>query len=250
MSEFVEIPVNWSLNPPSILIVGDGSYAHALTHTLDGEGIETVDLLAGPVEPQDSGLPQVLRDLERVILVAGATQSAADLLHCYDAVWRWIEKLSPAGDQHEASILFVVPDPSSSTFKDAIAIDLGLESIDPSTCGHGVAHISDSLDTIIDILLKIHPMDLPPLRARRKANVRHSALQALRSTQPGTEVKLAAERVFAAFSGCEYHLDLFCRQPAHRNGNRLRSLLSEIVTDRVTLDNQQDRLKEIRDLLR
>ena len=93
-------------------------------------------------------------------------------------------------------------------------------------------------------------MDLPPLRARRKANVRHSVLQALRDSQSAAEVKLAAQQVFAAFSGCEYHLDLFCRPPAHRNGNRLRKLLSEIVTESVTPDNHQDCLKEICDLLR
>jgi hypothetical protein len=231
------VPDAWRSSPPHLLVLGEGAYARALAQVLAAACIRPDEIAAEPAPNEVGGYTKVLGSLERVILVAGAGDTAADLLRWHEAVWQWIEKLSPEGDQHDVAILFVLADASGSSLADGLALGLGLEKIDPATTGHGIARMSDSLETLCTTLAAIRPMDLPPLRARRAANERHQALEMLKHAaslnEPAT-LRVAAERVQVAFTGQEYNLDLFCRPPSHRNGNLLRGWLNRIVTGGVT----------------
>lgn len=242
----------WLSDPPIMLAVGEGSYAAALAFVLGSVLIDASGPFTGSQENYEQPVPLVLRNLEQVILVAGAGNTASDLLRWHEAVWQWIEKLSPEGDEHDVAILFVLADASGSSLADGLAFGLGLEKIDPTTTGHGIARMSDSLDTLCTTLGAIRPMDLPPLRARRAANARHQALEELKdaaSLNEPTALHASVEGVRIAFEGCEYHLDLFCQAPQHANGNRLRSLLQKIVTEEVTQYSQGGLAKEIASLL-
>ncbi len=231
------LPKTWRASPPHLLVLGEGAYAHALAQILTASFLRPEDISADPAPNEGGGYTKVLVNLEAVILVAGTGDAASDLLRWHESVWRWIEKLSHEGDQHDVAILFVLADASGSSLADGLALGLGLEKIDPATTGHGIARMSDSLETLCASLVAIRPMDLPPLRARRAANERHQALEMLKhaaSLNEPTALHAAAERVQVAFEGCEYHLDLFCRSPSHRNGNLLRGWLNRIVTGGVT----------------
>lgn len=231
------VPARWLVEHPRNLLIGDGPYALALGQVLGATCVGLDDLLFGPTMHDEGGFPQLLGSLEGVILVAGVGDTAADLLRWHEVVWQWIEKLSPEGDQHDVAILFVLADASGSSIADGLALGLGLEKIDPATNGHGFARMGDTLETLCTTLAAIHPMDLPPLRARKAANQRYQALEELKhaaSLNEPTALHAAVEWVRSAFEGCEYHLDLFCRPPNHRNGNQLRTWLNGIVTGSVT----------------
>lgn len=239
----------WMSTPPQALLIGDGAYSGALSLVLGAGSIGPAELLVGLGEPGDTGYPQVLRGLERAIIVAGASQSASDILRCHAALWRWIEKLSPEGDQHEVAILLVLPQSSGDSLAESMAIGLGLEKFDPEL-GHGIARMGDSLEFLCQALSAIRPCDLPPLRARQEGNARHKAIRQLAVAGDQEELTQAARNVAECFAGEEYHLDLFCRPPSHRNGNQLRKWLQEAVTNGVTPDSVESTKSSLAEWIR
>jgi hypothetical protein len=60
-----------------------------------------------------------------------------------------------------------------------------------------------------------------------------------------TAVREAAREVLAAFSGCEYLLDVYCRPPSHQHGNLLRSWLNATVTEAVTQESWIENRRQI-----
>jgi hypothetical protein len=151
-------------------------------------------------------------------------------------VWWWIEKLSPEGEQHEVTILFVLPTSSADVLAESLAVGLGLEKLDPES-GHGIARIGDPLESLCQALSAIRPCDLPPLRARRAGNVRHRAIRQLIGAGSPDYLAQSARDVAECFRGQEYHLDLFCKPPSHRNGNQFRQWLRHAVAEGVTRDD-------------
>lgn len=234
------IPDEWLSDPPYTLVVGDGAYAAALAVVFGASLIEPETLLTVPEEPDQGGLPLVLTELERVIFVLGARLSTAESLGWHEALWRWVERLSPKGDEHDIAVLFILPDVTCDSLGAALAVGLGLQTIEPATTGHGIARMSDSLHSICTILAAIQPMDLPPLRARKRADERHSALHALRAAETAKELRMSAQRVAEAFQRHEYLLDLFCRPPGHPNGNFFREWLHEAVSGAISFEKIDD----------
>ncbi len=232
------IPVSWLSHPPQTLVVGEGPYARALRLVLGAAIIGADDLSVGIREPEEGGSPLVLRDLERVLIVAAASQSAADLVSCHDALWRWIKELSPAGEQHEGAILFALPHSSGNAFAESLAVGLGIEKLEPEE-GLAVARMGDSLESLCRVLSAIRPCDLPPLRARQAGNARHTAIRQLIEAATVEDLDQAARNAAECFSGQEYHFDLFCRPPSHRNGNQLRQWLRTSVTAGVTPESAE-----------
>ena len=226
-------PETWLREPPTTLVVGDGPYAQALATTVGAAVIGPQEILAGPAPTEDEGHPQVLRRLGRAIIVAGINHSAADLVVLHDALWRWIEKLSPEGDQHELAILFVLP-PTGDALVQPLAAGLGLSHFERGVPGHGLALMDDNLSDLLAKAAAIVPQDLPPLRARRAADERYAALDALRKAVSDEALVAGARRVLEAFRGQQYLIDIFCRPPSHRHGNQLRRWLNGIVTGQVT----------------
>jgi len=233
------IPDAWLSTPPQTLLVGDGPYASALAFVTGAAILAADDLLSGVEEPQEGGLPQVLGSLQRVVFVASASQSGADLLRCHRALWRWIEKLSPEGEQHEVAILFVLPDSSSASLEESLALGLGLKKFDPAS-GTEAARMGDPLESLLAAWAMICPTDLPTLRARQASDAARAALRKLRCQGGAAVNREAAREVLAIFAGREYQLDVFCRPPSHRHGNLLRGWLRSVVTDGVTPDSYKE----------
>jgi len=245
----IQVPEEWAAVIPQTLVIGDGPYSGALSRVLGTASISHQELSAGPGEQGDTGYPQVLRELERAIIVVGASHSAGDVLGCHAALWRWVEKLSPEGVQHEVAILFVLPASAGDALAESLAVGLGLEKLDPDY-GHGIARMGDSLESLCRALSAIQPCDLPPLRARRASNVRHNAIRQLITACQPNDLAGAARDVAERFHGEEYHLDMFCRPPSHRNGNLLRKWLKEAVTDGVTLETMGTARNKLAEWLR
>lgn len=227
------IPETWLHSPPHLLVVGEGAYSRSMTQVLAAPFLLPDELAAGPAANESGGYSQVLGSLEKVFFVAETNQTAADLLRLHDALWQWVEKLSPDRYQHELAILFVMP-PGSNGIVNALAAGLAMESFDSDLPGHGVAQMDGSLRGLLTSIGKIVPQDLPPLRARLAADVRRQALSALRTAFSKNDLEAAARRVCEVFAGKEYLMDLFCRPPNHPNGNHLRRWLEMVVTQGVT----------------
>lgn len=230
----VPVPYDWLSAPPRTLVIGDGYYEAALAIVTDAEQIGMELLEKEPAPNEHGGYPRVLGDLQRAFIVAGTNQNASEILRIHDALWNWVEKLSPDGDQHELAIIFMVPPNTAENFGHPLAVGLGLSQIEAETSGHAVIEISTPLEQMCREVARVKPMDLPPIRARQAADVRHSAMHELKTADTGEELIDAAKRVSEVFGGQEYHLDLFCRPPSHRNGNQLRVWLNGIVTGAVT----------------
>ncbi len=231
------IPPHWRYAPPESLVVGKGAYAAALASVFKAEAITFENLRDGLKWINDSSYPQVLSDLARVFLVMSGSMSAADALQCHEAVWDWVGRLAPAGDQHELVFVFILTSDESKEFEDALAVGLSIAEIDPATTGHAVWRSSGALTELVCLLASVQPMDLLPLRARRTSDVKYATLERLRATvsrSDATAVRDAAREVLVAFSGSEYLLDVFCRPPSHRHGNLLRKWLTVTVTESVT----------------
>lgn len=242
------IPNRWRCDPPESLVAGDGPYAVALALVVGAEAIRLEDLRAGP-EPNDAGgYPQVFENLTRAFLVVPESMSAAEVLRCHQAVWEWFIKLAPGGDQHELAFVFILPPDASKGLEDALAAGLGIARIVTATTGHAVWRRSGSLLELLDLLASIRPMDLLLLRARRTADIKHAAIAKLLAAAAKADsiaIREAARKVWDAFSGREYLLDVFCRPPSHRNGNLLRSWLKKTVTETATQEGWLEERKQL-----
>ena len=230
------IPESWQFEPLETLVIGEGPYARSLALVLRAGRISPEQILVGIEVPQEGGVPQVLGGLKSAVFIAGASQSAADILGCHAALWRWIERLSPEREQHELAILFILPPSAGHVPAESLAIGLGCEKFDPES-GHAIARMGDSLESLCRALSAIRPCDLPPLRARQASNTRHKAIHQLIEAGSPNDFAQAARNVAECFRGQEYHLDLFCKPPSHRNGNQFRQWLRHTVTEGVTPDD-------------
>jgi len=246
----ITVPDAWRTSPPHLLVLGEGAYARALAQVLGAPCLSPDEIASELMANEAGGYSKVLGSLQKVFLVAGTGQAAADLLRMHDSLWGWVEKLSPNGIQHDLAILFVVP-PSKDGLEKALAIGLGMVQFKADLSGHGVARMDESLTRLLKSASAIIPQDLPPLRARRKADVRYAALMALLQAASDDAVVSAGHRVNEAFQGDDYLMDLFCRPPSHQNGNLLRKWLSKAVTGEVTpysddtpAESPQDWLKD------
>jgi hypothetical protein len=239
MPSSYSIPESWLSELPETLLVGDGPYSRALAGVLGAARITDRNLISGVAEGETGGFPQVLDRLGKAILVAPSSHSAADLLQLHAALWRWIEKLCPEGEQHEVTILFVLPPSSGDAFAGSLALGLGLEFLDPSF-GLGVARMGDSLESLCRAVSNIRPCDLPPLRARQAGNVKHKLIRRLIKAGSPNDLVQAARDATEGFREQEYHLDLFCRPPGHRNGNALRHWLREAASEGISSEKFAD----------
>ena len=245
-----KIPDIWLSTPPRNLVIENGSYSHVITGILGASCLSATDLPIIEFTNLGTAIPRVFSELKCVILVANRSESPAEVLNYHEAIWKWIEALSPDGDMHELVMLVIVPAELSERFIEALLMKWGITLDEAKSFGLGFATMGDSLESLCQTLAETTAMDLLPLRARQAKDVRHKSIRLLLDAQTFEDFSLATKQVSELFKGSEYHLDLFCQPPAHSNGNRLRSLLSEIVTESVTPDILADHLKEICDLLR
>jgi len=230
-------PGCWITYPPNVLVVGDGVFASALAQVFGVGILRTSEMLAGPDPNEGGGYPKVLGSLKRVCLVAGIWHTATDLLRWHDAVWDWVCKLSPDGDQHDLAVAWILPPGCGASLGEGILTGLSLCGADAPAEGHAIIPMDAPLAEMLATVARITPSDLPPLRARLAGDQRYGSLRALwRALEAGDGpgIREAASRVSEVFAGREYLLDLFCRQPSHRNGNLLRKWLSKAVTGEVT----------------
>lgn len=238
----------WLHAPPCSLVIGNDPYAQALAMVLGCGFMPPADLLAGPVEIPGLGFPRVLGGLERVFLVAESGSAPADVLRWHESMWGWIVRLSPVGDQHDLSVVFVLSDAGRGGFAQSLLTGLALTELEPEAHGHGIWRMTDRLLGLVTTIGTVRPLDLAALKARKRADVRHAAVTRLRIAlaQPDhVMAREAAVSLAAAFRGEEYNLDLFCRPPEHRHGNSLRQWLADCVTGAVTPEQWSDKRSEV-----
>jgi hypothetical protein len=159
--------------------------------------------------------------------------TAVAALRCHDAVWRWVGKLAPAGDQHELTFVFILPPEVTQTIECTLAAGLGLTKLEPPNVGHAIWRECGSLGELLDRMTQTPPMDLLPLRARQRADSKYATLAKLRTTAAvgdAVAIREAVREVREAFSSNEYLLDVFCRTPSHRHGNLVRGWLRKVET--------------------
>jgi hypothetical protein len=235
-SEFI-VPT-WLAEPPHSWVVGSGAYGQALALVLGAEPM-TYEMLAVTPEAEMGGrLPRVLNELDRVILLPESGHSAADVLRIWEAVWRWIERLSAAGEDHEVVFLVLASPSGKESMARALSVGMGMSEKEMSAHGQVVGEAGMPLSELIELLQSAKPCDHVRLVNRRNADACRRALaelvMAAESGGAGDDITTAAERVRGAFGGREYDLDLFCQPPSHANGNRLRNMVKRLVTEPVT----------------
>jgi hypothetical protein len=178
-----------------------------------------------------------LQGLKWVFLVVPEAMPAAEALRCHQEVWEWVEKLSPEREQHDLAFLFILPPGASQSYEGTLAAGLIVSEIDPATSGHAVWRRSGALSDLLALVRRTRPMDVVRLRRRRASDVRHIALAKLKTAATQHDPRQGMEAalgVLAVFRGQEYHLDLFCHTPCHKNANLLREWLNTAVTSTVT----------------
>ncbi len=245
---FLEIPDEWIADPPNILVVGGGPIARVLEKTLGAARCEST---FSPTQAS-SFSPRVFEDLEKVLLVTDTSSSPADILREAESVWAWVEHISSREADHELAFFFVMPSGGSVVFESSLAAGLGLGSFEDADCGHAVWYASDALGSLLSLLATTQARDLVLLRNRQANDERRKALhtlaEALCSDNP-RQTSEAASNLVKIFVGREYQFDLFCKAPCHPNGNRLRGLLDELVTQDVTQRIQETMRHEWSSLL-
>lgn len=242
------VPEEWLHSPPRSLVVGDGAYARVLAFALGSNQFSAKNLLAKPAAMTGRGHPLVLAKLERVCLVASNTQGAPELIRWHKGMWDWVGRLSRNGDEHDLAIVFILPDTHGAALVQSLRTDLALSGSELREHGHDICFMTDSLAFIATSIGAVRPMDFAALAARRRADVRHAAIDRLRATLTQSDYGVyqeAVQAVATAFKGAEYQLDLFCRAPAHRNGNALRQWLAASVTGQVTPEQWRDQRSAI-----
>lgn len=227
----------WQYDSTESLVVGDGAYAKALAFVFGTVYIPIETLSDDSVLYEGDSYPLVLENLKRVLFTIPLSMPPADAIRCHRSVWKWVEKLSPLADQHDLVFVFVLPPDAAAGYEGDLALGLGIQDVAPKTVGIAFWRSSGSLRELLDVMEQVQPMDLPPLRARQTGDARHVVLAHLRKAVQGNDsgaVQRLAQEVLIVFSEHEYHLDLFCNQPSHQNGNQLRQWLHRIVTESVT----------------
>lgn len=248
------IPESWEPFPPHSLVIGSGPMARALTVIFGAATLDYPSIMTGP-EPDDSGAfsKKPLDELTRVFLVADSKMSASDHLSGFEEVWKWVEKLSPVGDCHKLAFIHILPSGPSPGFESSLASGLALDFLDPASNANGVWRPEESLSGLLLVLGKLVPKDLVFFNGRRRADKRRIALAALKMAAISgsvSEMIAAATEVRKVFEDNEYDLDLFCSQPCHPTGNRLRTILRLLVTTGVTQEVTEALRGEIPSLLR
>jgi len=238
------IPALWRTTPPSVLLLGQGSYASALAFVVGAATLDWEAASAGPQPNADGRLPRVLDPLERVFAVPDSNRSDADILGGLEGVWAWIEKLSGGGPEHEVALLLIAPPRRGEALKRAMAIWLGVGEADLAAHGHAVCEMGMPLAELLISLRAVVPCDRVRLLNRRAADLRRRALTDLsvviQGAAGGSAIPAAATAVVRAFDEGQHEVDLFCRPPSHANGNRLRALLKRLVTEAVTPELVQE----------
>lgn len=233
------IPGEWQLALPESLVAGAGPYSAALASIL-GTVVTPLDqLYAGPARNAAGGYSLILENVAQALLVIPEDMTPGDALQCHEAVWVWIEKLSPGGVEHEVRFLLILPESASNGYEEALAVGLCVPVIDPATTGYAVWRRSGELLDLLELIAATRPMDLVGFRGRRSGDFKWLALAALRAAVMGDDpgaIGTAARAVLDAFEGAESHLDSFCRPPTHLHGNHLRKWLKAGVTGQVTQD--------------
>lgn len=248
----IRVPDEWLASPPEILVIGNGPFAMAFAQILMAARVAADEILGG-LQPGGCGASRVLDDLRRVFIVAESSQASADLLCVEEAFWRWIEVLTADKEQHRVAVQFILPPQSFADYVGSLALGLSCHRLDPGSTGHGASSMADGLAQILTLSTEIQPKDQVALWNRRISDQYRSVLSAFERAvgcDDFREAQEAAEAVTAAFVGREYRIDLFCRPPCHSNGNRLRSILNEIVTGSVTPTIQKALFYEGASLLR
>lgn len=211
-------------------MVGNGPYAKTLASLLEA-GFVPLERVEAPVETDSEGRTfLIFEDLERVLFVVPHGMSDSEILRHHRRLLEWVARLSSAGDQHDLTFIFILDDSSHGGFKNALAAGLGIAAIIPET-GHTVFPKSGALSELLDLLRLGRPFDLASLRARQASDSKRTALARLRlavGRNESAEARAAAEDILRLFAGREHLIDLFCRPPAHQNGNSLRHWLREV----------------------
>jgi hypothetical protein len=156
-----------------------------------------------------------------------------------DQIWNLVERFSSMGDQHDLRWVFV------PVAADHVRLENGLRAVlsvptetQLSGFGYGIWCPQYSLEELGRVWRSIHPSDLLTLRGRQNRDGRRQALGALLGALQGGNsdaVVAAAMEVATQFpEKQDFLLDIFCRQPSHPNGGKLRRWLAEIVTCGVT----------------
>ncbi|MEM6915237.1 MAG: hypothetical protein AAF491_01630 [Verrucomicrobiota bacterium] len=242
MIDSTPLPSSWLVSPPDILVIGSGVYTSTLAHVLGTELTASIGFKNSPAPLTGGTFPQVLTELRCAFLVASQSDSVADLVSYYEGLWRWLDRLSEDGEDHQISTIFVFPSESNEAIVDSLTLGLGLRTLTPDS-GVGVAFMQDGLKELLTTTSKIIPQDEVSFRRRLQTDQRRQVLgklaETLRGRQDHQEIMSSAEEVLKVFAGREHDLDLFCRQPQHSNGNLLRNLMHELVTGKVTPKGQE-----------
>jgi hypothetical protein len=247
-----QFPREWQYDSTESFVVGDGPYAKTLAFVFSTVCVSAEKLSDQAGFYEGDSYPLVLENLKRVLFTIPPGMPTADAIRCHRRVWKWVEKLSPFGDQHDLVFVFVLPPDAAAGYEGDLALGLGIQDVDPKTVGIAFWRSSGSLRELLDVLEQVRPMDLPPLRARQTADARHVVLAHLRKAVQGSDLgalQRLAQEVLTVFSEHEYHLDLFCNPPSHQNGNQLRQWLHRIVTESVTPEVWETGRKYIDDWL-
>jgi hypothetical protein len=189
-----------------------------------------------------------------MFVIVGVDRSAAETACIHDSIWKWVISFTEAKEEHRLAVQFILPPCEGNGFHEALAASLALSDQDYEKAGFGFSCMSDGLAEILAVADRISPKDFVVLRNRRNTDIRRSALERFRASVvagDASAIKQAAESVDAVFykDKKEHLLDMFCREPSHPNGRRLRLFINQLVTDAVTQDLRQSLSQELPDIL-
>ena len=243
---------DWSYDPPSILVVGEGPYSRAFAEILSAPLINQDLIASDPLHGLNGKSPRLLDSLNRVFVIISPNRSLAEIGTILDSIWKWVIAFTKDEDEHELAVQFILPPNVESNFPDVIGYSLSLPSSKHEANGYGVSNMTNGLTEILAMAGRIHPRDFVALRNRRKTDTRRNALELFRAAVLAGDdqtMKLTAISVCECFLEKEYLLDAFCRPPVHPNGNQLRKLLNQLVTEAVTPCMKKSLPMKITDIL-
>jgi len=248
------VPIEWRIDPPEILVLGEGSFSSALAQIFKAEQFAYDEFHSGPAPDEKGGFPRVLNDLKSVWIIESQQKKGGGLMQAHDAVWSWVEALSRNGKEHPLAFTFVHCGSSATATTESLDLALGLSDPGRSELGYTFVSMDKPLSELLACTANVTPQDHVCLENRLGNDRRHVAIQRLTLTaskdEPNsTELGGAAAEITEIFQDAEYLLDNFCREPAHPNGNRLRGLISQIVTKGVTPSGCREVASEIFELL-